>query len=325
MKNNDLVSVIVPVYNVEDYLDHCIESICAQSYTNLEILLIDDGSTDGSANKCDQWAERDKRIHVTHQENAGVSASRNRGLSMMNGMYYTFIDSDDYWDSDYLEFLLGLIHKYNATISVCGTRHIGFPNRKDVEVPKENDQPLVLSGEEAVCEVLLARSGLGGSACRAVFRKKKEPVWFAPLSCYEDLLFMAEQAIQANTVVVSRVNKYNYCYRLSGSSSLSIKKRMNDLQEATLLLENLNRYTQIDLGPYIEQRFIKSTMSELREPTIDKALFRQLREEILKRNVRPDLLNSSNVILYKALKMGETPFQLFCYLYRWYKVFRSGT
>ena len=325
MKHDDLISVIVPVYNVEEYIDQCIESICTQTYPNLEIILVDDGSTDKSGEKCDQWAEKDKRIRVVHQDNAGVSAGRNRGLSMMTGDYFTFIDSDDYWDIDYVAFLLDLTYTHNAAISVCGTRHIGFPNRKDAEVSEENDQPKVLTGADAVCEVLLARSGLGGSACRALFRKREQSTLFASFACYEDLLFMAEQMSLADRVVISKVNKYNYRYRLSGSSSIPAEKRMNDLRNVVKLLEELNDRIPVNIMPYIDQRFIKSTMNELREPSIDKKLFQQLREEVLERNLRPDLLNSSNVILYRALKAGNTPFRFVCFLYKLYKAVGAGT
>ena len=92
---NDLVSIIIPVYNVAPYLDRCIQSACTQTYKNIEIILIDDGSTDESGEKCDHWAEKDSRIVVVHQKNSGVSAARNTGLDIANGKYISFLDSDD--------------------------------------------------------------------------------------------------------------------------------------------------------------------------------------------------------------------------------------
>ena len=97
---DDLISVIVPVYNVEEYLDRCIESIVNQTYKNLEILLIDDGSTDNSYNICDKWAKKDNRIKVVHKENGGVSSARNVGLDVATGDYIGFVDSDDYISID---------------------------------------------------------------------------------------------------------------------------------------------------------------------------------------------------------------------------------
>ena len=92
---NDLVSIIIPVYNVAPYLDRCVQSACTQTYKNIEIILIDDGSTDESGEKCDHWAEKDSRIVVVHQKNSGVSAARNTGLDIANGKYISFLDSDD--------------------------------------------------------------------------------------------------------------------------------------------------------------------------------------------------------------------------------------
>lgn len=93
-------SFIVPVHNVENYLDECVKSIVTQSFSDFELLLIDDGSTDASGEKCDAWAERDSRVRVLHQKNKGVSAARNIGISMAEGEYFVFLDSDDFWISD---------------------------------------------------------------------------------------------------------------------------------------------------------------------------------------------------------------------------------
>ena len=113
------ISIIVPVYNCAKYLPQCIESILAQTYTNLQIILIDDGSADSSGQICDEYAQKDTRIVVIHQKNAGVSAARNVGLHVAKGEYIGFVDGDDYIASDMYEYLYGLIQKYNTPISVC--------------------------------------------------------------------------------------------------------------------------------------------------------------------------------------------------------------
>lgn len=115
----DLISVIVPIYNAEKYLDRCIRSITEQSYTNLQILLIDDGSTDNSAALCEKWASEDKRITVIHQKNSGVSAARNAGLDNAEGKYIFQADSDDYLHSQAICFLLEALISKNADLSVC--------------------------------------------------------------------------------------------------------------------------------------------------------------------------------------------------------------
>lgn len=113
------ISVIVPVYNVEKYLNRCIDSILAQTYEKLEIILIDDGSTDGSGKLCDEYAVREERIIVIHQKNAGQAAARNRALEVMQGEWIAFVDSDDFICDTFIERMLGYAVSYDADIVSC--------------------------------------------------------------------------------------------------------------------------------------------------------------------------------------------------------------
>ena len=115
----DLISVIVPVYKVEPYLDRCVESIVNQTYKNLEIILVDDGSPDNCGAMCDAWAAKDSRIRVIHKENGGLSDARNAGMAVATGEYLAFVDSDDWLDITYVEHLYLLAQKYNAQIVAC--------------------------------------------------------------------------------------------------------------------------------------------------------------------------------------------------------------
>ena len=119
MEQLPLISVIVPVYRVEKYLNTCIGSILAQTYGNLELILVDDGSPDGSGAICDAWAEKDSRIRVLHKENAGAGAARNDGLDMAAGALIAFVDSDDYIAPDMLQYLYSLLQQ-GADIAECG-------------------------------------------------------------------------------------------------------------------------------------------------------------------------------------------------------------
>lgn len=118
MTDLPLISVVVPVYRVEPYLDHCIQSIVAQTYTNLEILLVDDGSPDGSGDICDRWAERDSRVRVIHKQNAGAGAARNTALDQVKGSLIAFVDSDDYLHPNMFSHLYGLM-KDGVEIAEC--------------------------------------------------------------------------------------------------------------------------------------------------------------------------------------------------------------
>ena len=113
MNNEYLISIIVPVYNVEPFISECINSILIQSYKNFELILVNDGSTDNSPTICEQYASKDKRIKVIHKANGGLSDARNWGLKFSSGEYVVFLDSDDYWnDCDALFSLYSLLNKY---------------------------------------------------------------------------------------------------------------------------------------------------------------------------------------------------------------------
>ena len=121
MKNK--ISVIVPIYKVEQYLNRCVESIVNQTYKNLEIILVDDGSPDLCPKICDEWAEKDSRIVVIHKENSGLSDARNAGLKVATGGYVAFVDSDDIINPFYVEYLYKAICDNDAQISACDLKN----------------------------------------------------------------------------------------------------------------------------------------------------------------------------------------------------------
>lgn len=126
------VSVIVPVYNVKDYVDECINSIVSQSYKDIEIIIVDDGSKDGSGERCDEWATKDSRIVVLHQKNMGLSEARNTGLDVASGEYITFIDSDDYYEVDALQTLVYNAEKNNADMVVCKGKRVSENGKQSI-------------------------------------------------------------------------------------------------------------------------------------------------------------------------------------------------
>ena len=120
---NILISIIVPVYKVEKYLDKCVESIVNQTYKNLEIILVDDGSTDRCPDKCEEWALKDTRIEVIHKKNGGLSDARNAGLKKATGKYIIFVDSDDWIENNMIEIMMKALLKEGADICACGIRY----------------------------------------------------------------------------------------------------------------------------------------------------------------------------------------------------------
>ena len=119
------ITVVVPVYNVQAYLPKCIDSLLAQTFGEIEIILVDDGSTDASGAVCDSYAERDSRIRVVHQRNAGVSGARNAGIRLARGRYLGFVDSDDWVDRDFCRTLYRGATDYGADISICSYYEVG--------------------------------------------------------------------------------------------------------------------------------------------------------------------------------------------------------
>lgn len=148
----ELVSVIIPVYKVEQYLDRCVESVLQQSYTNLEILLVDDGSPDRCGMMCDQWAEKDHRIRVIHKENGGLSDARNAGLDAATGEYIFFVDSDDYIAADMVQKLYDALITNYADMSICNFLQVdeaGVPlDEEENRTPPIRDE--VLTGDGAI-------------------------------------------------------------------------------------------------------------------------------------------------------------------------------
>ena len=131
-----LVSVIIPVYNVESYLEEALDSVLNQSYDNLEIIIIDDGSTDSSGQICDNYEKKDERVYVIHQEHRGLSAARNTGLDIMTGEAVAFLDSDDAFNQDFIKVLADIMEKENVDVVVCNhTVH----NTIDKMEPEDQD------------------------------------------------------------------------------------------------------------------------------------------------------------------------------------------
>lgn len=149
-----LISIIVPVYKVEAYLDECIQSIVNQSYNNLEIILVDDGSPDNCPQICDNWAEKDSRIKVIHQKNAGLAAARETGLLNSSGEYLYFVDSDDYISNNLCEQIMNIFQQNNVEIVVFDWLAFPKTNKKKTP-PTEKINERILTSHEAISELVL--------------------------------------------------------------------------------------------------------------------------------------------------------------------------
>lgn len=194
MNREELISVIIPVYNVRAYLTECIESVRQQTYQNIEILLVDDGSTDGSAEVCDEFGEKDTRVKVFHKANGGVASARNYGLARAEGQLIGFVDADDTLHPRMYEVLYNDIATYNAMLAYCLMQRM-YGTQKD---NKEADKPVVLAGQDAFSLKahfgLTPRPHIGKSVCDKLFRREVlEGVYFDErYSSGEDNLFITQ-------------------------------------------------------------------------------------------------------------------------------------
>lgn len=165
-----LISIIVPIYNIEEYLPRCVHSITAQTYKNLEILLVDDGSTDGTGELCEKLAQEDDRIRVFHKENGGSSSARNFGIARSNGEYLGFVDSDDYIDSDMYELLYGGIEKYNVSVAQIGRDELDEEGRLLPNICEPPDSAICMESVDFLRELLMHRGDC--SFCTKLFQRE---------------------------------------------------------------------------------------------------------------------------------------------------------
>lgn len=212
----DLISVIIPVYNVELYVGKCLDSVVQQTYRNMEIIVVDDGSTDSSGQICNEYKKKDSRIQVIHKKNEGLSASRNLAISLAKGKFITCIDSDDYIAENYIGELYNVLTKYDADISVCRFLYT-FGNKEDKRDGK-NDE-FVYSKVEAL-KVLFGEKEFGHYAHQKLYKSeiiKKHP--YPVGKAYEDVATTYKMFADANRVAYTQ--KQLYFYRLRPGSIIS--------------------------------------------------------------------------------------------------------
>lgn len=207
---NERISIIVPVYDVENYIRPCLNSIINQSYRNLEIILVDDGSTDGSGDICEEYSKSDPRIQVIHKENGGLSDARNKGMRYAAGEYIMFVDSDDVISEYLAEYLYQLITETGADIGICDPVHCG-PNEK-ITFEKETKRQ-IFSAEKAICEMLYQKSFLVAAWGKIYRRRCLDEILFPVGMLFEDSAVMYRIFDKANKIAYGNARLYGYVHR----------------------------------------------------------------------------------------------------------------
>ena len=267
--NNELISVIIPVYNVEKYLINCIESVLNQSYRNLEIILVDDGSTDDSGKICDEYIKKDIRIRVYHKNNGGLSDARNYGIDHASGKYITFIDSDDDVSTEYISDLYILIKKYNVNISITPLKICAKNSYKRTKLKRHEE---ILLPKIAFFERLLCDNGFGISICGKMFLTR----------LFDDIKFPYGCLCEDNGTTyklfdkcqhVAYVSNYNYNYYKRNNSIMKsefIRKKLDLIIMTDEMCDYLEKYPE--LSDSVNKRRINARFSILRqisESTLD--------------------------------------------------------
>ena len=237
-----MISVIIPIYNAAVHLPEMLRCLSEQTERDLEIILVNDGSTDESADICLAAAQEDPRICYVYQENAGVSAARNRALTKASGDYIAFLDADDSIDSTYFEQLLGTCA--SADISVCDVS-VETRSGRRLSIFSAGDQRLTAL---RAMELLLTRQKINSGPCGKMFRREIiADLQFPPLKAYEDILFVRDAFARANIVASTSQTAYHY-YQNSGSAMDQQRKTPSlDVAAATSdLLEYIVGHSELD-------------------------------------------------------------------------------
>lgn len=213
-----MISIIIPVYNVQDYLHYAMESLIRQTYKNFEVILVNDGSTDNSGELCNWYAENHENVYVFHKKNGGLSDARNFGVEKASSDWIVFLDPDDYFEVDALELLVKIQERYNADListKVKSTSIYGNYNSNHIKESDYNNLRVV-SKEEAL-ELMLQDKVATVSACAKLYHKSiLERVPFPIGKIYEDFYVVGEHLRLAERIVISPVVTYHY-YRRPGS------------------------------------------------------------------------------------------------------------
>ena len=234
---NPKISIIAPVYNVEKYLERFIYSIITQSYTNLELILIDDGSTDDSGAICDKFEMKDERIKVFHQSNKGVSSARNLGLDNCLGDYVSFVDTDDWLESDMYDCLINSISENDCDLAVCDVYNVDENTDSKVKTNNWNDAPKLLSQKD-VYGVIFAKSS---TLWNKLFKREivSKCRFDEKLTYGEDMIFLLDTIQYINKATAIKDAKYNYVTnRIGNVVSSKLDKRSIEFIKNTVTIYN---------------------------------------------------------------------------------------
>lgn len=251
-----MISIIIPVYNVKNYLEDCIESIINQTYRNFEVILVDDGSTDGSEKICDYYANLDKRINCIHIKNAGVSNARNVGLSNAKGDYIAFCDSDDRYSINFLLEMFKAIEKTKADIVICSY----YYSNSEINKPVKQGQKSGFISREELFEKIFVNNEIGGFVWNKIFKK----------SIIDNIRFDTNLEICEDTDFICSVTQKNstlyylseplYFYTIRDNSAINNVKSLFNIQGQSKYVEAYKKILKSYRLTQLEKSYIYSAI-----------------------------------------------------------------
>lgn len=267
---NDLITVVIPIYKVETFLAKCLDSVLNQTYKNLEIILVEDGSPDNCGKICDDYANKDKRIKVIHKENGGLSDARNKGINKATGKYITFIDSDDYIDDDYVECLYKTIKEDNTKMSICSHRVVYDTGRI---IEKETKERTVLDSKK-VLERILYDDGIDLSAWAKLYDIRLfNNVRYPKGRIYEDSATTYKLIDLCDKISINSLGKYNYIIRSDSISNNTFNPKKMDLITSTKEMTDYISDKYPDLQSACDRRLMYAHLSTLSQLANSKQKF----------------------------------------------------
>lgn len=310
-----LISVIVPVYNTEAYLERCVKSIINQTYHDLEIILVDDGSTDQCPFLCDAWVEKDRRIHVLHKENGGVSSARNAGLKIAEGDWISFVDADDWIHPQFYEIMMQLAMK--SVPDVVAANHW----RTEIDQMPGDISINQLEYRNISGENILKQWDSRFFVCMKVYKKNilSGHIFDESISYGEDALFNIEVLCRADVKIIYTTKKLYYYYIRPGSSvSNSRQRKRVDLCKAYL------KYADLEKKAYLKRVYLESAIRRALSTRYD-AGFKSESKEIISE------CNNCMKAALKTIRPWKGSIHMYCMyliLYRFpfaYHLFRMKT
>ena len=277
MNSNKLISVIIPAYNVENYIERCVNSVICQTYTNIQIIIVDDGSTDDTGVVCRKMAEVDNRITVIRQHNMGLSVARNTGLDHAKGEYIAFLDSDDWVEPNMYEILLKNAVAYKCSISSCDSRDIidGVP------IHKEEDGQIEIYDIPAIIAGLLSKQHMRFEVWNKLWEADLiKEIRFIPKQVSEDIYFDRCTFMKAKRIVHINRTLHNYVNNRPGNTNSSFRiERINALNEFEAFAECLESdgyKKESHIMRALLIRYLMSVYMAARQTHQNKAVFERL-------------------------------------------------